>query len=556
MSAPQTQRLNANLSVDIPPYSNVSSPVSSPSPSFSASAFNSPRQYDSVPPSPTISGSWNVNKSHAELTSLLKEAYGRICHDLTLAAEIGKSLLENNIALKSKYESTIVQLQHLQRARTKASTFTIQHQIGDKHATPIAPPNTSFMEEPMEFDESDTESLQAWSSSHDFLASGEAPFKRKNREHQNSGLNYKDLENIKELEIRNQELHQQLDDALRDNNDRDKSNKAKVRKLEADVKHFQDECLMASQQIEDLERENERLVQKQKAEFWNIKYNKKSNDNDDIIDALVQRVQELEDQNILLERSKSEIERRCSRLTAELETLQMEFNELLQTTDNYEMLQIDNLRKDEIISELSESLEEQRALVVNYRSGIWTQKNSRANSVSDGSIMSKAIRRLSDPDGMRAMFGVAPKQNSQDSSIRKTLLSELENEWFRELTMFKRDVKKGNGESDTSPPFSPISSETDLKDFFISSGARPDDDNFDNLTLDYLSDDEFSFLDEFDVENEKANQQRAWFWRRWARALVRFLRTIWRWCRFIFFLIAGLFLALYRGPDYLLPNEL
>ncbi|CAG8598333.1 12880_t:CDS:2 [Funneliformis mosseae] len=550
--APGPKKLNLH----IPTYSNAGSPVSPSSPVFSASpAFNSPKQFDSVPPSPTFSGSWNVNKSHAELTSLLKEAYGVIRErerDLTLAAEIGKSLLENNIALKSKYESTIVQLQHAQRAR---NIISIQHPIDSKHATPIAPPNNS-LEDQVEFEDSDNESHQAWTSSHDYPAPYDGPIKRKNRDQQNSGLNYKDLENLRDLEMRNQELQQQLDDAIRDYNECDRSNKAKVRKLEADVKHFQDECLMASQKIEDLERETDRLTQKQKADFWNIKYNKKSNENDEFIDALVQRVQELEDQNTIIERSKADIERRCSLLTAKLETLQSEFDELSQQTSNYDMLQIDNLRKDEIIAELNESLEEQRALVVNYRSGFWSQRTSRANSISDGgNIMSKALRRVSDPDGMRAMFGVAPKQNNQDSSggkIKKTLLSELENEWFRNLTMFKREVQNGNGE-DTSPPFSPISSEKDLSDFFILNGARPDDDN---LTLDYLSDDEFSFLDEFEVNNEDANRRREWFWRRWARAIVKFLRMIWRWCRFLFFLVAGLFLALYRGPDYLLPNEL
>jgi len=137
----QTPRLKTNLSLDIPPgyssYSNAGTPTSPSSPSY----ITSP-----VPSSP-MSGSWNVSKSQAELTGMLKEAYNVIRErerDLTLAAEIGKSLLENNIALKAKYEGAIVQLQHLQRERAKAQTFTLQHQAGDKHATPIAPPNNSL----------------------------------------------------------------------------------------------------------------------------------------------------------------------------------------------------------------------------------------------------------------------------------------------------------------------------------------------------------------------------------------------------------------------------
>jgi hypothetical protein len=477
--------------------------------------------------------------------------------DLTLAAEIGKSLLENNIALKSKYESAIVQLQHLQRARSKAATFTIQNL--EKHATPIAPPNTSLenISENLtdDLDESDSESLHGWSSAYDLPSpSGEFPVKRKSPRN-SSGLNYTDLENIKELESRNQELQQQLDEAIREYNDCDKMNKSKIRKLEADINHYHEACTLATQKIEDLEKENERLIQKQKTDFWNLKYTKKSNENENFIETLLHKVQDLEDQNNLVEKAKIEIERRLQRTTTELESFKKEYNDLLETAKDYERLQLINHDQEKYIAELNESLEEQRALVVNYRSGMWSAKTSRANSISDGgSIMSSALRRLSDPDGMRAMFGAAPKQNKDNSGIggkiKKSLLSELENEWFRELKIFQQDVKKGYGSGASSPSFSPISSEKDLNEFFLANGARLDDE------MDYLSDDEFSFLDEFDVDHEKANRLREWFYIRWARAIYLFLRKIWRWCRFILILIAAVIMALYRGPDDVLPNDM
>jgi hypothetical protein len=562
--APQSPRIKRNLSLDIPSgYSNVSCP-DSPSSQYAASPVFSPsKQFEgSVPSSPTFSGTLNSSRSQAELTMLLKEAYNTIRDrekDLTLAAEIGKSLLENNIALKSKYESAIVQLQHLQRARSKAATFTI-HQISEKNATPIAPPNTSLEAENIidEFDESDTESVLGWSSSFDLPSpSGEVPSKRKN--HQNSSvLNYKDLENIKDLEARNQELQQQLEEAIREYNDSDKVNKTKIRKLETDLQHYHDACVSAAQKIEDLEKENERLIQKQKSDFWNLKYTKKSNENENFIETLLHKVHDLEDQNNLVEKAKTEIERRLQRTTSELESFKKEYDDLLETAKDYERLQLINHDQSNLIAELNESLEEQRALVVNYRSGMWSSRTSRANSIiSDGGgIMSSALRRLSNPDGMRSMFGTAPKQSSQDNSgglggkIKKSLLSELENEWFRELTIFQRDVKKGNGSGASSPSFSPISSEKDLNEFFLSNGARLDDD------MDYLSDDEFSFLDEFEPDNDKAKRLREWFFIRWAKAIYLFLRKIWRWCRFVLILIAAVLMALYRGPDDVLPNDM
>ncbi|RIA83543.1 hypothetical protein C1645_833648 [Glomus cerebriforme] len=558
VAPPQTPRLKTKLSLDIPSsYSNTSCP-DSPSSQFATSpAFTPPtRPFDgSVPPSPTWSGTLNSNRSQAELTVLLKEAYSQIRErerDLTLAAEIGKSLLENNIQLKSKYESAIVQLQHLQRARSKAATFSMIQ--GEKNATPIAPPNTSFDHEEYDYEESDAESLNGWSSSFDLPSpSGDIPHKRKNHQNSGGGLNFKDLENIKDLETRNQELQQQLEDAIREYNECDKTNKSKIRKLETDLQHYHDACVLATQKVEDLEKENERLLQKQKADFWNLKYSKKSNENEDFIETLLHKVQELEEQNDIVEKAKLEIERRLTRTTNELETLKVEYEDLVETSKDYEMLQLSHRDQQKLIAELNENLEEQRALVVNYRSGIWSQKTSRANSISDGGIMSNAIRRLSNPDGMRDMFGVSKQNDSSGGiggKIRKSLLSELESEWFRELTIFQRDVNKGRDSTTSSPGFSPITSEKDLNDYFLSNGARPDDD------LDYLSDDEFSFLGEFEINNEEANRLREWFWKRWARAIYRFLRKIWRWCRFIVILIAAVLMALYRGPDDVLPNDM
>jgi len=105
----------------------------------------------------------------------------------------------------------------------------------------------------MEYDESDSESLQGWSSSFESQSQQRgSSFNRKN--HQNSGLNYKDLEDMRDLEKRNQELQQQLDEAIKEYNDSDKSNKAKIRKLETELQHYQESCTSATQKIDELEK--------------------------------------------------------------------------------------------------------------------------------------------------------------------------------------------------------------------------------------------------------------------------------------------------------------
>ncbi|CAG8544297.1 13760_t:CDS:2, partial [Acaulospora morrowiae] len=530
-ASPQTPHMKTSkLSLDIGGFSGMGTPATPSSPSFSAC------------PSPTLSVSMNMNKSQAELTALLKEAYNAIKEkerDLTLAAEIGKSLLENNISLKSKCEAMATQLQQLQRDRIKNATFSLQAGAVNKpNVTQIAAPD-SFME----FDESDNDSTYGRSSSVD------VPPINDSSKRGGSRVNYNDLENIKELEIKNMQLQAQLDDAIRECSENEKTTKAKIRKMESEISYYQEEYSSASQKIEDLEKENERLKQKQKSEFWNLKYNK--NDNDAYLDTLHRKIADLEEQNETVERAKAEIERRLNRASKDLESLRESYNELADASKGYELLQVANREQELIINDLSETVEEQRAMIVSMRSGMYSRTQSRSSSFSESNIMTNAIRRLSNPDGA-SLFGSANtgSQQSNGNKFRKTLLSELENEWFRELTIFQRDGKKFGGNVE-SPMFSPVTSEGDLKNYFLSNGSHLDDDI---SQIDYLSDGEFSFLEEF--EDDDIPPRREWFWKRWIRwwiaTIYMFLSTIWKWCRFIVILIAALMMALYRGPDYIL----
>jgi len=98
-------------------------------------------------------------------------------------------------------------------------------------------------------------------------------------------------------------------------------------------------------------------------------------------------------------------------------------------------------------------------------------------------------------------------------------------------------------------------SESDLSEYARSVGMSEAEEDI-LSAVDYMSDDEFQFLDEFKEDDEKAMRRREWFFRRWARAIFRFLRSIWRWCRFLVLLCAAVIMALYRGPDDVLPGEM
>ncbi|CAG8545668.1 9768_t:CDS:2, partial [Gigaspora rosea] len=485
MIPPSTPRIKTKLSLDTN-YSNMGSPASPSSPTYSPC------------PSPTtISGSWNMNmKSHAELTASLKEAYNLVKEK---EREIGKSLLENNIALKAKYEELVIEYQQLQRKERSKATFALHAE--KPNAAQIAPPSNSVIES--DFEDSDTDLLPITSS---FEASPqlqyEKPEKLRNRKKSDNNISYKDLENIKELERTNQLLQSQLDELVKENNENDRVNKTKIRKLESDLLHYQEIYSSASHQLEVLEQENERLMQKQKSEFWNIKYNKKTSNDDDVIETLLNKVADLESQNNAVERTKAEIEKRLQRAIRDLESLQEQYDDLSEQSKDYELLKIANREQELLINELNESLEEQRAMIMGMRSNMYSRNPSRSNSFSfsDNGMMTNALRRLSNPDGVSP---VSPtQQQSLGTKIRTTLLSELENVWFREANLFQKPRRKSTCE--TPPGFSPISSEKDLANYFLN-GSQPDDEI---SQLDYLSDDDFSFLDEFEEDDELAMRKR------------------------------------------------
>nr|CAG8594245.1 13551_t:CDS:2 [Entrophospora candida] len=527
LSAPQTPRLKSKLSIDMPiSYSGVNTPAFSPL------------------PSPTLSASF-ASRTPAELTALVKEAYGIIREkerDLTLAAEIGKSLLENNITLKSKYEGLVVQLQSLQRQRQKDTIFTLQANATKKPlAVPIAPPSSSLDPsgyEDDDYDVSDNESNSGWSSSYD-VSSPISPIKRSHskRDHQQNQqpkLTFKELEIIKELELKNQDLQTRLDEVIKEYNETDKIDKAKIRKLESDSQHYQEVYSQATLKIEDLEKETERLIQKQKSDFWQLKYNKKSSENEQFIEGLVNKVAELEEQNLHIERQKVDTEKKLAKITNELDILQDQCNQLIEESKDYEMLQLQSKQQTELIDELEETLEYERLKVVSLRSGsMYSRPGSRSASRSN----SFSLRRLSNPDAMRSLFGAAPQTpttslthpsgGALDGKIKRTLLSELENEWFRELTLFQRDQKRTENGNE-SPLFSPALSEKDLSEFFLP-GSRGEEFEPDEII------------------------RREWFWIRWARNVYLLCRLIWRWVKFMFILFAANIMAIYRGPDDILP---
>lgn len=227
------------------------------SPSLMAST--TPRPFEDTAPPPTTT--W-VNRSQTELVMMLSDAYSIIGErekDLRLAAEIGKSLLDNNIALKSKYEEAIAQSQQ------QLETINEFNDCDKLHRSIIQELELELILATQKIEELEKEQEHLVHS----IINPQEEFADKEKSSTlateigrsllENNQDYKEIEFVKDLEKRNQELQQQLDEALKEYNEHENSNKSKICQLESDLQNSQDACASATLRIEELENENERL---------------------------------------------------------------------------------------------------------------------------------------------------------------------------------------------------------------------------------------------------------------------------------------------------------
>ncbi|KAI8371255.1 hypothetical protein EDC96DRAFT_552304 [Choanephora cucurbitarum] len=158
-----------------------------------------------------MSVSWMAEKTSTELIPLLKNAYSALKDkekDLVLAAEIGKSLLEHNLRLKSSYDSLL-----------------------QSTTPPVTPSHSTADDEDMRFIPS-----------------------RTTREAM-----------IEVLEKKNAELSSKLEDALREQNQLKLGNTKQTRQLESEIDFLRSHLEIASTKIQELQEMNAKQRQTTRA---------------------------------------------------------------------------------------------------------------------------------------------------------------------------------------------------------------------------------------------------------------------------------------------------
>lgn len=456
--------------------------------------------------------------------------------DLVLAAEIGKSLLENNIQLKSKYETLLQQL-HMYQNQSSASS--------------AAPPSATHSSEDNDHQCSNSNNNRIPSkSTRDAI--------------------------IDVLETKNAELTSRLEASLEEAESLEKSNKKVTKKLEAEIAALKDDLNIAAQKIQELQDMNQQAAERQRrleAEAAE-KSESPSAESYELIGNMFEKVGKLEIENISLQAAKFELEAKLSTTFRDLRLLKDQFESFQFTQEDYDSLQEAYHRQFSHIAELNDSLEEHRNLVQKLRDRgmqIGTPNQTPTPSLYDGT-------------------------KKEDPSLhKKSLLSELESEWFKGISHNSQNMSSpshassisrmldfaqatedsllsfynnpaeyalstilsGNGITDPSILDEAVEFINRLEQDDLWSPADSSLSDFDPVDLPEFGlypdcDDLVEDIDDNGLVVILAPKRKAAISGKMRRLLRSFFRTIWKWCRFAMILTAAVLINLWHGPKSML----
>ncbi|KAI7874381.1 hypothetical protein K492DRAFT_137935 [Lichtheimia hyalospora FSU 10163] len=268
--------------------------------------------------------SWVTEKSSGELASLLKNAYMSLREkerDLALAAEIGKSLLENNMTLNSKYQGMLKRIQQYEKDNQ------------DNH--------------------------DCWQDNDDCYSDKSAAMYLISHQRAREAL-------IEELEIKNAEMKKMLDNALYKSTENSHNNEKTTRKLQNEIEILRSNLDIAAQKIQQLE--ELRYAQK---------YNECSNESVDVLlsnmqdreetEELNAKIVEMQTKNEQLTTAKHVVEHKLQNTLMDLQDLRQQLAQFQYNQQEYISLKEAYQRQFKHIEELTISLEDHRNTLSHLR---------------------------------------------------------------------------------------------------------------------------------------------------------------------------------------------
>ncbi|KAI8081303.1 uncharacterized protein BX664DRAFT_285225 [Halteromyces radiatus] len=346
--------------------------------------------------------SWMAEKSSSELIPMLKNAYHALKdkeRDLMLAAEIGKSLLENNIAMKNRYEEL------LNNTRNQVPTKAITS------AAALPTPSSSVLTNTTT--KSRYESDSGIDSYHETTDDDDD-----DDDDDTKGMRFIPSRSTREamievLEQKNMELNSHLEHILEEQAHMDKSNTKKHQQLEQEITALTNSLEIAANKIQELEEMNVKANQRRRGGDQS-----NHDDEDDekvdrqMVDELLEQINSLKMENDTTIQSKIDLENKLALTLQDLRKLKEQFDHFQFTKDDHEDLKAAYERQFKHIDELNASVEEHRAMLQKLKERgiqLHSTHNTPAGSCYNGQDTSYP-----------------------DAAFRNTLLGELETEWLKQ----------------------------------------------------------------------------------------------------------------------------
>ncbi|KAF9974618.1 hypothetical protein BGZ73_001916 [Actinomortierella ambigua] len=423
----------------------------------------------------------------ADLRMLLQNAYEVIQEkdrNLGMAAMMGKDLVESNATLQAKYEHILSQLRQQRANRSRQLTPPRRIILSPPpdmivvESTEDGAPISSDDQDWVDFEPSTRPLHHSFPNSPSHGSSfPSVSFRRSVSTH--SGLSRSrsraDIEKMSTLENLNSELQAKVEAVTKDLKQGRRQAFKHHRRVEKELTATKNELERTMSKVQDLEDQNRRLIEASKmirmrrimlknqlpapgsipgSTMANMAVEMQGDEatiqemlaeDNRIFEELKERLQSMEYKNTQLTLQRQEAEKKTQQVAQELTELQKEREELYTTLSELSDLQTAYSKQAQHVKELEQSVTELQSTISTMTSRL-SQANSPLLSPVEPSSPTHSLWRRDDAD-FKALKTIIHGSNPQPVELkspglrgkrqpRRTLLAELESEWFRDLSFF------------------------------------------------------------------------------------------------------------------------
>lgn len=432
-----------------------------------------------------------------------------------LAAELGKSLLEHNLRLKSSYDILL------------------------QTSTPPVTPSSSTIpiqdEEDSGIDSSDEENTMR------FIPS------RTTREAM-----------IEVLEKKNIELNGKLEAAIIEQDNLTKSNTKKTRQLENEINLLKSNLDIATTKIQELQDMNLKQQQQQQRKINDNNYT----DNNNLVEELYSEIDKIQYEKDLINQSKIELESKLTSTLKDLGELKKQFEKFEFTQKDFDQLQEAYERQFHHIDELNSSLEEHRIILSKLKERGINIHSTRSTPTPSCYNNDKDIQKNTLLGELEIEWLKSNKSNNFDEkSITEFFMKDLTAFYNTPSIGLESVLSKATGIDqhllDDALQFIQEIEIQHNEEKAMALYNNNDNDDFEfgiyNDNNHYPSSDLYpSPLKPEQMQIQRFVNEPKTFVGRLRHHIRKLFHLIWRWCRFTMVLTTALLISAWQGPDALL----